>query len=85
MQRISDLLRGRDFGVFKDTDDILPTEEWRDRLEQLIEEVDTIVFLLSLHSATSEVCAWEVEYATALNTDIDWIREHTRLNMLVRR
>jgi hypothetical protein len=36
-QRISDVLRDRSFGVFKDTDDILPTEEWRERLEQLIQ------------------------------------------------
>lgn len=130
-QGIADALRSRHFGVFKDTDDILPTEEWRDRLQQLIEEADTIVFLLSPHSATSEVCAWEVEYATslnkriapiviedvegdtippllarlnfifctprdpfenavdtlasALNTDIDWIREHTRLAGLTQR
>lgn len=130
-QGIADALRSRHFGVFKDTDDILPTEEWKTRLEELIEEADTIVFLLSPHSATSEVCAWEVEYATALNkriapiviedtegadippllarlnfifctprdpfqnavetlvnalsTDIEWIREHTRLAGLARR
>ncbi|WP_172677033.1 toll/interleukin-1 receptor domain-containing protein, partial [Aestuariivita boseongensis] len=130
-QRVSDALRARHFGVFRDTEDILPTEEWRTRLSQLIEEADTIVFLLSPHSATSEVCAWEVEYASSLNkriapiviedvnadlippllsrlnfifctprdpfenavdtlvsalsVDIDWIREHTRLNGLARR
>lgn len=130
-QRIADVLRERHFGVFKDTDDILPTEEWKDRLEQLISEADTIVFLLSPHSATSEVCAWEVEHASALNkriapivieetdaadippllarlnfifcterdrfedavdslvsalnVDIDWIREHTRLAGLAAR
>lgn len=69
-QRIADVLREREFGVFKDTDDILPTEEWRDRLQQLIEEADTIVFLLSPHSASSEVCAWEVEHANSLNKRI---------------
>mgnify|MGYP000350542091 CR=1 FL=1 len=130
-QRIADVLRERHFGVFKDTDDILPTEEWQDRLQSLIEEADTIVFLLSPNSVHSEVCAWEVEYATslnkrvapividdtdandippllarlnfifctdrdpfenaintlvsALNTDIDWIREHTRLAGLAQR
>ena len=55
-QRIADVLRARHFGVFKDTDDILPTEEWKTRLEQLIAEADTIVFLLSPHSVASEVC-----------------------------
>lgn len=130
-QRIADVLRGREFSVFRDTDDILPTEEWKDRLQQLIESADTIVFLLSPHSARSEVCAWEVEIAeslnkriapvviddvdsveipetlkklnyifcternrieeavdtlvSALNLNIDWIREHTRLNSLAGR
>ena len=119
------------YEVFRDTEDILPTEEWKQRLEQLISEADTIVFALSPHSSASEVCAWEVEYAEglnkriapivirdvppakipkaltkynyifftkkddfnktlanlvkALNTDIDWIREHTRLGELARK
>lgn len=129
--RVAETLRDRGFDVFRDTDDILPTEEWRGRLEQLINEADTIVFLLSPHSAKSEVCSWEVKLAhslnkriapividdvegsaippllarlnfifctprdpfenavdtlvSALNTDIDWIREHTRLAGLTRR
>jgi TIR domain len=33
--------------VFKDTEDILPTEEWRNRLESLISSADTIVFCIS--------------------------------------
>ncbi len=69
-QRIADVLRERHFGVFKDTDDILPTEEWKERLEQLIAEADTVVFLLSPQSAESEVCAWEVEHAATLNKRI---------------
>lgn len=130
-QRIADVLRERHFGVYRDTDDILPTEEWKDRLESLIAEADTVVFLLSPNSVHSEVCAWEVEYATslnkrvapividdtdagdippllarlnfifctdrdpfenaidtlvsALNTDIEWIREHTRFAGLAQR
>lgn len=129
--RLSKVLSERNFGVFRDTEDILPTEEWRDRLEELIREADTIIFLLSPNSVVSEVCAWEVELAhelekriapivieevegsdippllarlnfifctdrdpfedavdtmvSALNTDIDWIREHTRLAGLARR
>ncbi len=117
--------------VFRDTEDILPTEEWRHRLQQLIGEADTIVFALSPDSASSKVCAWEIEQAEnlnkriapivikdvdsnqipqgltkynyifftenddfenalchliqALNTDIDWIREHTRLGEFARR
>ena len=130
-QLIADALRDRGFEVFRDTDDILPTEEWRGRLEQLIDEADTVVFLLSPNSATSEVCSWEVErayrsnkriapiviedvdaglippllarlnfifctshdpfenavatLASALSSDIEWIREHTRMQGLARR
>jgi hypothetical protein len=47
------VLRERHYGVFKDTDDILPAEERKGRLEQLISEADTIVFLLSPHSIAS--------------------------------
>ncbi|MFN0264328.1 TIR domain-containing protein [Tepidamorphus sp. 3E244] len=130
--RVVDALEAEDgIEVFRDTDDILPTEEWQDRLEQLVREADTIVFALSPHSAKSEVCRWEVDLAeslnkrfapivirdvegeaippalaklnyiffttdaefdrsignlvAALNTDIDWIREHTRLANVARR
>jgi formylglycine-generating enzyme required for sulfatase activity len=115
--------------VFRDTDDILPTEEWKQRLELLIGEADTIVFCVSPDSTTSDVCRWEAEVAeglnkriapivirdgadipsalakrnyifftkpeeferslsyliTALDADIAWIREHTRLGELSRR
>ena len=116
--------------VFRDTADILPTEEWKNRLERLIGEADTIVFCLSPDSVASEVCRWEVELAdrlqkriapiairevdgnvpmqlskrnyifftradefdrsldyliSALDADIGWIREHTRLGELSRR
>jgi formylglycine-generating enzyme required for sulfatase activity len=116
--------------IFQDTKDILPTEEWKKRLQNLIATADTIVFCVSPNSAASEVCAWEVEVAESLNkriapfviakvdgqvpsglsklnyiwateahdfnsavsslllglnTDIAWIREHTRLSELARR
>lgn len=105
-------------------------EEWKRRLSNLIREADTVLFVLSPDSATSTVCAWEVDEAyrlgkriipvvcrdlagtqppkqladlnyiyfipvsdltdggfgtglsrlvEALNSDIDWLREHTRL------
>jgi hypothetical protein len=119
------------FAVFRDVEEILPTEEWRGRLKSLIGKADTIVFVLTPESAASEVCLWESNYAKqlnkrivpivardlgeikppealrelqyifftddktfhvslhqlvrALNTNIDWIREHTRLGELARR
>ena len=105
-------------------------EDWKRRLGSLIRDADTVVFVLSLSSAQSPVCKWEVEEAqrlgkriipvpcrpldgakpphqlaelnyiffysepqspgsgfgtgltrlvAALNTDLDWLREHTRL------
>jgi len=105
-------------------------EDWRKRLGNLIREADTVVFVLSPSSATSDICSWEVEEATrfqkriipvicrpldgaraptkledlnyiffypelkspgsgfgagtarlveALRSDLDWLREHTRL------
>src|SRR5262245_29093340 len=105
-------------------------EDWKRRLGNLIRDADTVVFVLSPTSATSDICRWEVEEAVrlgkrilpvlckpldganpppqlrdlnyiffygepkapssgfgtgmvrlveALNTDLDWLREHTRL------
>jgi WD40 repeat protein/lysozyme family protein len=105
-------------------------EDWQNRLGKLIQEADTVAFVLSPSSAASEICRWEVDEAarlgkriipvvcralagvsapptlerlnyiffyaepdspgsgfgaglaglvTALNTDLDWMREHTRL------
>ncbi len=105
-------------------------EDWKTRLGGLIREADSVAFILSPTSATSPVCAWEVDEAVrlgkrilpvvcrplegttpptrlgslnyihfyhdekspgtgwgaglarlaeALNTDVDWLREHTRL------
>jgi TIR domain len=116
--------------VLLDTEDILPTEEWRARLEGLIAQADTVVFCLTPRSAASEVCAWEVATSERLNkriapvvieevngqlpgglaklnyifftgrddfdsalvklrdaleADIDWIREHTRIGELAQR
>lgn len=56
--------------VFRDTNDILPTEEWKPRLEKLIRESDMIVFALSPSSAVSTICAWEIELAESLNKRI---------------
>lgn len=60
----------RDLRVFRDTDDILPTEEWKPRLEKLIRESDTIIFALSPHSVASDICNWELELAESLNKRI---------------
>lgn len=118
------------YAVSIDRASIIEGEDWRRRLGALIADADTVVFLLSPHSARSDICAWEVEEAArlckrlipvlvertgelpvperlaalnyvrfdphddgrprsfigamrglqrALDTDLDWLREHTRL------
>ncbi len=42
-----------------DSADIAPNDEWRDRLNRLILEVDAVVFILSPAWAKSDVCRWE--------------------------
>lgn len=123
-----ELVAGLKFGGFTpslDTHDIAPGEDWQARLSRLIEQADTLLFVISPDAVASERCAWEVArgealkkrlmgivwrgveeakvppgltrlnyiyfdkphsfgpslsiLATALRTDLDWIREHTRL------
>src|SRR5499427_4812251 len=45
-------------------------EDWKRRLDKLISEADTVVFVLSPDSARSEICDWEVEEAARLNKRI---------------
>ena len=118
------------FDISIDLQGITGGEDFQRRLGVLIREADTIVFVLSPSSATSEMCTWEVDEAVrlgkriipvlcrplegndppsrlknldyvffyaepkvagsgfgrglarlvaSLNTDLDWMREHTRL------
>ncbi len=59
-----------DLTVFRDIHDILPTEEWKPRLEKLIRESDTILFAVSPSSIRSETCKWELGLAGSLNKRI---------------
>ncbi len=58
------------FVVTIDRHSIEKGEDWKARLGALIEAADTIVFVLSPASATSEICRWEVERAAELNKRI---------------
>lgn len=120
------------FAPYIDRQDIAAGEDWEKRLAGLISEADSIVYVISPDSLTSENCAQEfqqalalqkrilpvvwrpvddaaappemkrlnyiffagegrtfaaglADLAAALRTDIDWIREHTRLSELARR
>lgn len=113
------------FDPFIDKEDIAAGEDWEVRLTRLIERADTVVYVVSPNSISSERCGWEIDQssalnkrvlpvvwqrvqdamvpdklrrlnyiyfdqphsfgpslarlATALRTDLDWLREHTRI------
>ncbi len=71
IDKLNEALESNDeLEVFRDTEDILPTEEWKPRLEGLIKSADVILFALSPDSVTSDVCQWELELADSLNKKI---------------
>lgn len=53
-------LKACGFEAYIDREDIAPGEAWETRLGGLIEEADTVVYVISPHSVTSEQCNWEV-------------------------
>jgi Leucine-rich repeat (LRR) protein len=126
VEALSELLKANNVDVLLDVREILPLEEWRHRLEQMIIAADAMIFCLSPSSARSDACRWEADMAEqfgkriapvvikplgnvsppeviskrnylflvdggqsntenilkALQTDIGWVREHTRLSEL---
>ncbi|MEQ1770548.1 MAG: TIR domain-containing protein [Devosia sp.] len=129
-----DLLAGLGAAGFEaslDRHDIAAGEDWEARLEGLIAQADTVVFVVTPAAVQSERCAWEVakadflgkrvlpvvaidvaddqlpsalsrrnfiffsrdasfakalfQLASALRTDVKWLREHTRLTDIARR
>jgi formylglycine-generating enzyme required for sulfatase activity len=123
-------LEDRGFTPIFDRHDVKPGEPWEARLGGLIEQADTVVFVVSPEAVKSERCDWEIdktlalskrllpvmhkpldteippklselqmvrfdtapgmmrplrELAEALQIDLDWIREHTRLGDLATR
>jgi len=53
-------LTARGFEPFLDTKQILPGEDWKERLSGLILTADAVVFLISPDSVRSSVCDWEL-------------------------
>src|ERR1700681_2370508 len=60
-------LEDRGFAPFLDRHDIVPGEPWEARLGGLIEQADTIVFVVSPESVKSERCGWELDKTFALS------------------
>ena len=67
VDRLQTALETRGINAAVDREAIAKGEEWWTRIRQLIEEADTIVFVLSPDSVASAVCQDEVDYAETLN------------------
>jgi hypothetical protein len=65
--RIVEALKGRGFEGLIDRSDILPSEPWLMRIENLIAHADTVVFVISPEAISSQVCKEEVKFAASLN------------------
>ena len=55
------------FAPFLDRHDIAPGEPWEARLGGLIEQSDTVVFVVSPEAIKSDRCVWEVDKTLALS------------------
>src|SRR5262245_56485308 len=55
------------FAPFLDRHDIAAGEEWEARLGSLIEQSDTVVFVVSPEAIKSDRCVWEVDKTHALS------------------
>src|SRR5262245_37239992 len=65
--RIEAALKSRGFTVAIDRQEIFAFEEWWKRIETLITQADTVVFVLSPDSLTSNVALKEISFAASLN------------------
>ena len=57
-----------------DSEGIHGSEDWKNRLAQMILEADAMVVVLTPASAASDICGWEVQHAASLNKLIIPIR-----------
>jgi formylglycine-generating enzyme required for sulfatase activity len=55
------------FAPFLDRHDIAPGEPWEERLIGLIQQADTVVYVISPEAVKSERCSWEVDKTIALS------------------
>ncbi|MBD1868472.1 CHASE2 domain-containing protein [Cyanobacteria bacterium FACHB-471] len=76
VQQLHAALLGHKRDTWVDWQDILPTEKWWRAIEAGIEGTEAFVFVISPDSATSKVCADEIEHA---------IKHNKRLIPVVRR
>src|SRR5689334_4129106 len=65
--RLEAALKVRGFEVMIDREEIYAFEDWWKRIEALISQADTIVFVLSPDAVKSDIALKEVTYAAFLN------------------
>jgi WD40 repeat protein len=65
--RLDAALKGRNFEPLIDRTEIYAFEDWWARIQALIAQADTVIFVLSPNSVGSDVCEKEVAYASSLN------------------
>src|SRR5262245_47943778 len=65
--RLEVALKARHFEPLVDRSEIYAFEEWWQRIESLIASADTVIFVLSPNSVSSEVALKEVAFAASLN------------------
>jgi hypothetical protein len=65
--RLDQALRARGFEPLIDRDEIYAFEDWWARIQALIVNADTVIFILSAGSVGSPVCSREVAFAADLN------------------
>ena len=69
-QALRDRLIGEGFDAYLDLHDIVKGEPWQERLRGLIQSADSMLFLISPTSVSSEFCDWEVNEAEFLGKRI---------------
>src|ERR1700731_2770477 len=65
--RLEAALKARGFQVLIDRAEIYAFEDWWKRIQALIAQADTVIFVLSPDAVVSPVCAKEVAFAASLN------------------
>ena len=65
--QLEEAMKARGFEVFIDRHEISALEEWWKRIETLITQADTIVFVLSPDSVGSKFALKEIDFAASLN------------------
>jgi hypothetical protein len=65
--RLETALKQREIEPLIDRSEIYAFEDWWKRIQALIAQADTVIFVLSPDAVASEVCAKEVAFAASLN------------------